>query len=79
LVSPGEWEHLRSARDSALQANPDLAAEYKEILAAMDAQQKKIDADMIKVDPKVAPIVAKLVVLREMNGGHVPSSAAGPR
>ena len=73
LVSPGEFQQLHAARDAVMQANPDLAAEYKAIIGEMQAQQVKLDADMIKVDPKVAPIVAKLVELRQRNGGPSPT------
>ena len=64
---PSEWQELRSTRDTTLQSNPDLAAEYKSLLAEMDQQQKDLDAAMIKADPKVAPIVAKLEQLRKKN------------
>jgi len=79
LLSRSEFEQFRAARDSALQANPDLAAEYKQILADMQAQQAKLDAAMVKADPKAAPIVAKLVALRQINGAHAPSAVASPR
>ena len=48
-----------------LQANPDLAAEYKQIIDDMQAEQAKFDAAIIKVDPKAASIVAKLVAMRQ--------------
>jgi hypothetical protein len=67
LPLPSEWQELRSVRDTTLQNNPDLAAEYKSLLAEMDQQQKDLDAAMIKADAKVAPIVAKLEQLRKKN------------
>jgi hypothetical protein len=79
LVSPSEFQQLRAAREAALQANPDLAAEYKQIINDMQIQQAKFDAAMIKADPKVAPIVAKLVALRQLNGGHAASPLSGSR
>jgi len=65
LVTEKDWEQLRAARLTALQTNPDLAAEYKHLMDEMKAQQAKFDAAMIKADPKVAPLVAKLVALRD--------------
>jgi hypothetical protein len=59
-----------------LQNNPDLAAEYKSLLAEMDEQQKALDAAMIKADPKVAPIVAKLQELRKKNSVKPASTAS---
>jgi len=67
LPLPSEWQELRSVRDTTLQNNPDLASEYKSLLAEMDQQQKDLDAAMIKADPKVAPVVAKLEELRKRN------------
>ncbi len=64
---PSEWQELRAVRDITLQKRPDLAAEYKSLLAEMDDQQKRLDEAMIKADPKVAPIVAKLEQLRKKN------------
>jgi hypothetical protein len=72
LVSPIEWQRLRTARAAALQANPDLAAEYKQIIDDMQTEETKFDAAMIKADPKVAPIVAKLAALRQRNGPPPP-------
>jgi hypothetical protein len=79
FVSQTEFQQLRTARDAILQANPDLAAEYKQIINDMQAQQAKLDAAMIKADPKVAPIVAKLVALRQINSAHVSLGAPASR
>jgi len=79
VVTQDEWQQLRAVRDATLQANPDLAAEYKQLVAEMQAQQAKFDAAMIKADPKVAPLVAKLVALRERSMAHMAQAAAGPR
>ena len=75
FVSPNEFQQFRAARDAVLQANPDLAAEYKDIIHAMQDEQSKLDAAMIKADPKVAPIVAKLVALRQHNAAPAPAAA----
>jgi len=74
FLALNEWQELRSARDATLRDNPDLAAEYKTLLAEMDEQQKDLDAAMIKADPNAAPIVAKLVALRQHNS--VPNGPA---
>ncbi len=79
FVSQDEFRQLQSARDAALQANPDLAAEYKQIISDMQAQQVKFDAALIKADPKVAPVVAKLVALRQINGAHPPSAVSSAK
>jgi len=68
LMSPGDWQKLRSTRDQVLQSNPDLQAEYKQILKKMDGQQATLDDAMIKADPAVKPVIAKLVELRQKNG-----------
>jgi len=76
LISPDDWQQLRIARESVLRNNPDLAAEYKQIMDEMQAQQTKLDAAIIKADPKAAPIVAKLVALRQRN--EAAAAAATP-
>jgi hypothetical protein len=75
LPLPSEWQELRSARDTTLQNNPELADEYKSLLAEMDQQEKDLDAAMIKADPKVAPIVAKLEQMRKKNTVKSPPAA----
>ena len=55
-----EKEELRQAHDAAMQADPALDAEGKDLKEKMNAYRKKVDAAMIKADPKVAPIIAKL-------------------
>jgi len=59
-LTPEEREELKNARQAAFQANPDL-------LDQMKALQDKINAAMIKADPKVAPIIAKLEAAREQH------------
>jgi hypothetical protein len=79
LVSQSEFQQLQAARDAAMQANPDLAAEYKQIIKDLQNEQNELDTAMIKADPKVEPIVAKLVALRQRNGAPAPSSSPVPR
>ena len=61
-LTPEEQQELRAARKAAMDANPDLAAEQK-------ALQDKINAAMIKADPKVAPIIAKLEAAHQHHEG----------
>lgn len=75
VVSQNEWNQLRTTRDATLQANPDLAAEYQQLMAEMKSQQAKFDTAMIAADPKVAPILAKFLALRERTMAH---SNSGP-
>jgi len=67
-LTSDEWQQLKSAHDAALQANPDLAAQEKQLKEEMEALHKKLDAAMIKADPKVAPILAKLEAAHQHHG-----------
>jgi len=58
-LTPEEWQELRTARQAALKANPDFAAKAAQLSAKMRAFEEKLDAAMIKTDPKLAPILAK--------------------
>jgi hypothetical protein len=80
LVAVAEWQRYHNARQGALQANPALQSEYQDILQKMDAQQAADFAAIVKVNPKVAPVVAKLVALRAQHGTPITPphpSAAG--
>jgi len=76
LPLPSEWQELRSVREKTLQQNPELAAEYKSLMAELDQQQRDLDAAMIKIDPRVAPVIAKLAEIRKQNS--VSRSASTP-
>lgn len=78
FISPGEIQRLRADRETVLQANPDLAAEYQQIISGLRAVQSQMDADAIKADPKAAAIIAKLNALHQRNGIHSPSPVPGP-
>jgi len=75
FMGPNEWPQYRDAREAALKANPDLVTEYKGILKKMDAQQAKMDAAMLKADPKMKPVMDKLVALRQRNTSPLERSA----
>lgn len=59
-----EWQELKAAHDSALQANPDLATEEKQLHEQNKAHFQKMHDAMVKADPNVESILAKL------KGGH---------
>jgi len=71
-MSPGDWQKLRSTRDQVLQGNPDLQAEYKQILKKMDGQQASLDAAMIKIDPSMAPLIAQFQNDRKVAASPAP-------
>ena len=62
-----QWQEYQTTREKTLRENPDLAAEYQGLLAEVKKHQADIEAAMVKSDPKVAPIVAKLALIRERN------------
>jgi hypothetical protein len=72
--SATEWQGYHTTREKALHDNPALAAEYKDLLAEVNQHQADVEAAMVKADPKVAPIVAKLTTMREHNMAQVTAS-----
>jgi hypothetical protein len=62
-------QELKSAHDAAIQANPDLATEGKQLQEQMEAFKKKMDAAMIAADPNVAPIIQKMEANHKHHGG----------
>ena len=72
ILTPEDRQELMAARQEAMQANPDLADQMK-------ALQQKINAAMIKADPKVAPIIAKVEAARQNHeGGGPPPNGKSP-
>jgi hypothetical protein len=59
-LTKAEWQELKAARDSALQANPDLKTEEAQLRQEKKAHRQKMHDAMIKADPNVEPILAKL-------------------
>jgi Spy/CpxP family protein refolding chaperone len=59
-LTQDERTELKTAHDSALQANPDLAAEEKQLHQQWKDYAKKMHDAMVKADPKVEPILAKM-------------------
>jgi len=73
-ITPAEWQELSAARTAAFQANPDLLAENRKLSEKMRALMDKINAAMVKADPTIAPIIAKL----EANRPHPGTPASSP-
>jgi len=82
FLSPEEVQALNKARSEALQANPDLETERKELDEKGKAWQMKLEADMAKVDPSVAPILARIQAMRaarDAGGPQPPAPMPTPR
>ena len=74
-ITPQEWQRLNAARTAALKANPALMQKGAEISAKMHAFQQKLDAAIIKADPTIAPLLAKLALLRHPPAGAPPNAS----
>ena len=77
-ITPEEWQELRAAHTAALQANPDLTAEHTKLMERMRTFEDKLDAAMIKINPAIAPIIAKFEVNRPHPGAPAGSPPAAP-
>ncbi len=75
MLTPEEREQLKDAREAALKANPSLETEGKDLMAKMEAYKKKLNAAMIKADPKVEPLITKMESHRPHGG---PGGFGGP-
>jgi hypothetical protein len=58
-LSADEQKELRKARTDAVKANPDLAAERKDLDTTNKEWQKKVDEAAAKLDPKVPELLAR--------------------
>jgi hypothetical protein len=78
--TPGRalWDKYALARHNVLQQNPELAAENKELLAEMTAQQQKLEAAIIRADPQTASILAKYHAMRERRMAMMNSTMPAP-
>jgi hypothetical protein len=77
-ITPDEWQELRAARSAAFQANPDLVAENRKLSEKMRALEDKINVAMVKADPTIGPIIAKLEANRPHPGAPAGSPPAAP-
>ena len=75
MLTEAEKQQLRAAHDAAYQADPSLAAEDKDLKSKMDAFHEKVRAAMIKADPNVAPILAKIAAHHHDDGPNGPPPA----
>jgi hypothetical protein len=69
ILSDTEKQELHAAHDAAYQADSSLATEESDLKAKMEAFHEKVNAAMVKADPKVAPILAKLDAAHHHGGG----------
>jgi hypothetical protein len=87
MLTSDEQQELEAAHKAAIQADPSLETEGKDIMEKMKAAhesgekpsqdliaqahafRKKLDEAMIKADPKVAPIIAKIEAAHAHRGG----------
>jgi hypothetical protein len=76
-LTPAEIKELGDARNSALAANPFLAAEGQVLAEKIVEYRKKLNAAMIKADPKVAAILAKIPVPHPPGPGGPPPPPNG--
>lgn len=76
-LTQDEMDELRQAHEAAFKANPDLEAEGQALREKMDAYEKKLHEAMIKADPKVAPILAKMPPRRPGGPGGPPPPPDG--
>ncbi len=63
-LTPEERTELKTAHETALKDNPDLATEEKSLRDEQKAFMQKMHDAMVKADPNVEPILAK------MEAGH---------
>jgi len=75
-IMPYEWQEFRLERRVVVLNTPSLLAAEKKLSADMKAQQAKVEAAMIKIDPKVQPILAKVAVLVKTGWAKAPAGAA---
>ena len=74
-VTPEEKEKLHAAHDAVMKADPALEAEGKDLMEKQHAHEKKVDDAMIKSDPSLAPLIAKMEKERMM---HPHGGPGGP-
>jgi hypothetical protein len=75
-LTKDEWTELKTAHDTALKDNPDLATEEKALRDQQMAFMQKMHDAMIKADANVAPILTKLEAGHHHHGPP-PGAGAG--
>jgi hypothetical protein len=76
LLTPEEKAKVKAAHDKAIQQNPVLEQKMKEAKQAIEVARKEMHAAMIKVDPSVEPILAKMMPPK-WGEKHAEGSASG--
>jgi hypothetical protein len=71
-ISAAEWQELRAARSKAMQASPGLVAEAKALQDKMRAYQGTLDADMVKSNSLVKPLITKFESGRSTVASNTP-------
>lgn len=66
-MTEAEWTEYRFERLTVIRTTPELSAESKELEAEAMAQTQAVDAAMVKADPSVEPLLAKLSALLKGN------------
>ena len=59
-LTTAQSDEIRQAQSEAMQADPNLQSKWDDLTKKMTAHQQAIDAAMLKSDPSVASILAKL-------------------
>ena len=59
-LTQAESQKIRQAQSRAMQADPSLQSQWDDLTKKMTAHQRDVDAAMLKLDPTVASILAKL-------------------
>ncbi|MGB8354848.1 MAG: hypothetical protein WCD79_13215 [Chthoniobacteraceae bacterium] len=59
-LTQAESNEIRQAQSRAMQADPNLQSQWDDLTKKMTQHQQNVDAAMIKLDPTVASILAKL-------------------
>lgn len=73
---PQEWSAFRYERLAVLRSQPKLNAQDQALTREIQTQQGKVEAAMIKADPTVAPVLARLEVLLKKGWKGAPAGTA---
>jgi hypothetical protein len=64
VLTPDERDKVKAAHDKAIELDPTLDQKMKEAHQLMESARKEMHAAMIKADPSVEPILAKMMTHR---------------
>ena len=77
-LSDSERAQVKAAHDKAIQSDPTLEQKMKEARQAMDAARQAMHEAMVKADPSVEPILAKMNPGRDGKRGPGPEPQGSP-